>query len=112
MFLGSGICQSMNCLAGIQGQASPHPMVTTASNGANSLTSSSDLLSWVDRSYPNFLIAATAFGFTTPEGFDPALYADTSSPPWIFAKAWAIWLRLLFSIQTNKIFFFMTGKIK
>src|SRR5678815_1462103 len=44
----------------------------------------------------------TAFGFTTPEGREPALNASTSGPPSIRAKASAIWLRLEFSTQTNR----------
>src|SRR5450432_2691041 len=45
MCLGSGICQSTNFLAGIHGQASPQPIVTTTSNGAYCSTSCNDLLS-------------------------------------------------------------------
>src|SRR6478735_313599 len=42
-----------------------------------------------------------AFGFTTPEGREPALNASTSAPPSMRANASAIWLRLAFSTQTN-----------
>src|SRR6266542_4881406 len=34
IFFGSGICQSINFFARIQGHASPQPIVTTASKGA------------------------------------------------------------------------------
>jgi hypothetical protein len=51
-------------------------------------------------------MAAIAFGFTMPEGLDPALNASTSFPPNILAKAWLIWLLLLFSTHTNRILFF------
>ena len=52
-------------------------------------------------------MAAMALGFTTPDGLLPALYASTVEPPSIFANAWLIWLRLLFSMQTKRIFFFI-----
>src|SRR5688572_27552675 len=42
-----------------------------------------------------------ALGLTWPEGLEPALSASTLSPPWIWAKASAIWLRFEFSTQTN-----------
>src|SRR5690348_9424353 len=105
MFLGSGISQSINCLAGIQGQASPHPIVTTASNGAYSFTSSRLFECCFVRSYPNSAIASIAFGLILPLGFDPALYASISSLPYIVAKACDIWLLFEFSIQTNNNFF-------
>src|ERR1700739_4454863 len=95
----------MNCFAGIHGHASPQPIVTTASKGANCFTSSKLLLSCLLRSYPNSFIAAIAFGFTMPLGLLPALNASTLSPPMIFANAWLIWLLLLFSMQTNRTFF-------
>jgi len=40
-----------------------------------------------------------------PEGEEPALKASTVSLPSILAKASLIWERLLFSTQTNNIFF-------
>src|SRR4051812_22763777 len=43
-----------------------------------------------------------ARGGTLPEGAEPALNASTRSPPWMRANASAIWLRLLFSTQTNR----------
>src|SRR5687768_25729 len=43
-----------------------------------------------------------AFGLITPDGFEPALKASTASPPWMRAKASAIWLRLEFSTQTKR----------
>src|SRR5262245_56943066 len=46
-------------------------------------------------------MAATAFGLTTPDGRDPALYASTDDPPNMRANASAIWLRLAFSTHTN-----------
>src|SRR6185312_5395371 len=47
----------------------------------------------------------TAFGLILPAGAEPALSASTASPPWICAKASAIWLRLAFSTQTNRMRF-------
>src|SRR5690606_27246729 len=47
----------------------------------------------------------TAFGLIRPEGREPALSASTSAPPWMRAQASAIWLRLAFSMQTNRIRF-------
>src|SRR6478736_1546120 len=73
--LGSGISQSINFFAGIQGQASPQPIVTTMSKGANCFISSNDFDRCFARSYPISFIAATAFAFIFPEGFEPALYA-------------------------------------
>src|SRR5437764_133856 len=46
-------------------------------------------------------MASTAFGLTTPDGRDPALYASTAGPPSMRANASAIWLRLAFSTHTN-----------
>jgi len=59
--LGSVIVQFTNRLAGIQGQASPQPMVTTASKGAKPLTSSRLLESCADKSYPISFMAAMAW---------------------------------------------------
>src|SRR6188768_832388 len=56
-------------------------------------------------------MAAIALGFTIPLGLLPALYASTFSPPSIFAKAWLICERLLFSTQTKRSFFFIVCKI-
>jgi hypothetical protein len=55
-------------------------------------------------------MAAMALGFTMPDGLEPALYAFTFLPPRIFAKAWLIWERLLFSTQTKSNFFFIFVK--
>src|SRR6185437_4472804 len=44
---------------------------------------------------------STARGLTRPDGREPALYASTRPAPCMRAKASAIWLRLLFSTQTN-----------
>src|SRR5206468_1033642 len=100
--------QSINFFAGIHGHASPQPMVTTASNGANCFISSSDFDLCPDKSYPNCFIETIAFGFIVPDGFEPALYASASLPR-IFTSASAICERLLFSTQTKRIFFFMQG---
>jgi hypothetical protein len=70
----------------------PHPMILN------------DVLK--DRN-PSSFIAAIAFGFIIPDGFDPELNASTFPSPYILAKASLIWLRLLFSTQTKSIFFFM-----
>src|SRR4249919_1178320 len=51
----------------------------------------------------------TAFGLITPEGLEPALSASTALPPWMRAKASAIWLRLEFSTQTNSTRFIGTS---
>src|SRR5437667_12845008 len=45
---------------------------------------------------------ATALGLTWPEGREPPLCGSTASPPCMRAKASAIWLRLLFSMQTKR----------
>jgi len=50
-------------------------------------------------------MAATAYGLIIPEGREPALYTSTLLPPCMRANASAIWLRLEFSMQTNKILF-------
>src|SRR3954454_20215120 len=47
-------------------------------------------------------MASMALGLTRPEGREPALWASTRPAPWMRAKASAIWLRLLFSTQTNR----------
>src|SRR6185312_1870372 len=51
----------------------------------------------------------TAFGWIRPDGAEPALKASTASPPWMRAKASAIWLRLAFSTQTNRTRFIGSG---
>src|SRR5215203_1466346 len=43
-----------------------------------------------------------AFGFTFPDGREPAEKASTFPPPCIRANASAIWLRQEFSTHTNK----------
>src|SRR5687767_7951993 len=45
---------------------------------------------------------AIARGLTTPDGAEPALYASTTSPPSMRAKASAIWLRFELWTQTNR----------
>jgi len=57
-------------------------------------------------------IDAIAFGFTTPDGREPALKASTASPPCIRANASAIWLRQEFSTQTNKSLFVSLMRIE
>src|SRR5438128_2069367 len=44
-----------------------------------------------------------ALGFTRPEGREPLLQASTPPAPCMRAKASAIWLRLLFSMQTKRM---------
>src|SRR5947207_2921863 len=46
-------------------------------------------------------MAATALGFTRPDGREPALNASTLPAPWTRANASAIWLRFEFSTQTK-----------
>src|SRR5215210_3670189 len=46
-----------------------------------------------------------ARGLILPEGCEPALTGSTRPAPWRRANASAIWLRLLFSTQTNRIRF-------
>src|SRR3990167_9414696 len=53
-----------------------------------------------------------AFGLICPEGFEPALSASTASPPWMCAKASAIWLRLEFSTQTNNTRFMEISSVR
>src|SRR5690606_10071843 len=104
MSFGSGSAQSSRRFAGTQGQLSPQPMVTTASNSPLPLpgtTSSSDFDAWVVRSYPSSAMKRIAFGLIRPDGREPALNASTSAPPCMRANASAIWLRLAFSTQTN-----------
>src|SRR5687768_1333532 len=101
MLRGSGSAQSSLISAFTNGQASPQPIVTTAAQPSCG-TASSDLDPCFVRSYPSSAIAATAFGLTFPDGFDPALQASIVSPPSIRANASAIWLRLEFSTQTNR----------
>src|SRR6185312_10801992 len=51
----------------------------------------------------------TAFGWIRPDGAEPALRASIAPPPWMRAKASAIWLRLAFSTQTNRTRFIGSG---
>src|SRR6185312_5931205 len=51
----------------------------------------------------------TAFGWIRPDGAEPALKASIAPPPWMRAKASAIWLRLAFSTQTNRMRFIGSG---
>jgi len=50
-------------------------------------------------------MAWMALGFTTPDGDEPALEASRTCRPWIFVNASAIWLRLEFSVHTNRTLF-------
>src|ERR1019366_9324897 len=50
-------------------------------------------------------MASMAFGFTRPDGREPALNDSTFPAPWMRANASAIWLRFEFSTQTNTTFF-------
>src|SRR5262245_53061881 len=48
-------------------------------------------------------MASTALGLIRPDGREPALKARTRWPPWMWAKASAIWLRFEFSTQTKRM---------